>query len=346
MTSKRSCRLLRIVSHGLIGKVPMHATLDKSSVLIDIAKLARESRPNIPTYLTLVVYFSATSTQCLRLLPHLRQWQQRYASAGLGIVVAHIAQYAFEKNHAYLTGLSNVLDTAWPIAPQAVDPSQLWPQIQLVANDGTILHTALGTDACAGLEPLVRRSLTEAGARQVSPVGKDHLHQHRLGSQCLPSQPDCFAGSQRGRYKNTQQVNNGSLHLTDPLDMATFGLSLNGQWKMTDDCVRSAHQASEDAYLSFVFAGFEVSVVIEPLGTTPTTISLTLSGQTLRHNQAGSDVQINDGISTCEVATPRLYQLFQSQQYVAPADLRLRCTQGQIAVYLLSASGCRSHLDA
>ncbi len=299
------------------------------------------------TLLTLVVFFSAADPTCLRLLTSLERWQQLYYGAGLRLLMIYSPHFSFERSAEYVTEQSALASAPWPIVVDADDRLvrsahvRLWPTVRLLSRTSTLLHESVGNGQVSQTEQVIRTALVHAGAHALPPPTDSDEHTHRLGNLCLPSHPDVLTGTQRGQYKNTHAVDAGNHHYTDPLDGASFGLSLDGDWRVTDERLESTNQTAPTDYLSFVFAGYLVSALLQSLTAAPARVAITLGGQPLVPSQAGIDVQISTGQSIVTVDQPRLYQLLTSDEYLAPADLRLYPADGQFAAYLLSASGCR-----
>lgn len=324
----------------------MPTVQEQSKYLSDLIEIARDDYASRSTVLTLVLFFTASSVACLRLLPHLRRWQELYGRAGLATIVVHTPQFLFERAPTYHKQLSTLLGGAYPIVSDldgtdaAVLGTHLWPRLLLFGADGHILHDRSGIDDCATIEQDLRQALEQAGGHHLPPPTESGRHQHRLGRQCFPSHPDAVTGTHRGHYKNGETLTIGRNRFTDPLDRATFGLSLQGTWEITDESVQSTALTEPSDYLSFVFAGFEVNALIEPLEGKTSHLEITLDGEPLPSTGAGSDIIVSDGRSLVAAKEPRLYQLLRNDRYCAPADLRLHPRSEPVAIYLLSASGC------
>ena len=112
----------------------------------------------------LIDFWTYTCVNCIRTMPYLKEWHDRYADKGLVIVGVHSPEFAFEK----LTG--NVVESAqdfglsYPIAQdndmgtwRAYD-NRAWPAKYLVDKDGIIRYIHLGEGAYQETEMEIRRT--------------------------------------------------------------------------------------------------------------------------------------------------------------------------------------------
>lgn len=303
------------------------------------------------TQITLVVFWSATSLHCLRLLPHLKRWWTLYHPSGLSIEMVILPEYKFEKDPAYVSEISTFLDLPWPSlsisnSPQNINlgPTIL-PRVQLLQGNGTVLYESVGEGHSKAIEDAICQALIHAGVVHLPPLTLSGEHQHTSGKQCFPTYPDIFLDAKRAHYKNTQSIESDIKLMIDPLDAATSGASLQGQWRIDSEGLFSTPQTKPDGYLSIVFAGFELLAVLAPATNQPCIVSLALNGRPLTASESGRDVISQTNTSTVLIDRPRLYQLVSSQNYLAPAELRLHLSKGHLAAYTITTSGCKRDVD-
>ena len=117
----------------------------------------------------LVDFWTYTCINCLRTLPYLRAWDERYRDRGLTIVGVHTPEFAFEKdsdnvrdaiarNHLrYAVAQDNDYGTweAWG--------NQYWPAKYLIDAKGQVRYTHFGEGDYGVTEVAIRSLLAEAG---------------------------------------------------------------------------------------------------------------------------------------------------------------------------------------
>ena len=121
----------------------------------------------------LIDFWTYTCINCIRTLPYLEAWQQRYGSQGFTVVGVHSPEFPFEKdadnvraaiaqNHlTYPVVQDNDLDTwnAWG--------NQYWPADYLVDAQGHVRDAHFGEGGYDQTERAIRTLLHDAGRRNL-----------------------------------------------------------------------------------------------------------------------------------------------------------------------------------
>jgi cytochrome c biogenesis protein CcdA/thiol-disulfide isomerase/thioredoxin len=124
----------------------------------------------------LVNFWTYSCINCLRTLPHIRSWAEKYRDRGLVVIGVHTPEFAFEKNVANVRTASVSLGVGYPVVIdndfaiwRAFD-NQAWPAIYFIGADGRVRHHTLGEGGYEQSEKLIQQLLSEAGS---APVVKD-----------------------------------------------------------------------------------------------------------------------------------------------------------------------------
>ncbi|MEH2472707.1 cytochrome c biogenesis protein CcdA/thiol-disulfide isomerase/thioredoxin [Nitrobacteraceae bacterium AZCC 2161] len=124
----------------------------------------------------LVNFWTYSCINCLRTLPHIRSWAEKYRDRGLLVIGVHTPEFAFEKNVANVRTASVSLGVGYPVVIdndfaiwRAFD-NQAWPAIYFIGADGRVRHHTLGEGGYEQSEKLIQQLLSEAGS---APVVKD-----------------------------------------------------------------------------------------------------------------------------------------------------------------------------
>ena len=117
----------------------------------------------------LVDFWTYTCVNCIRTLPYLKAWHEKYADKGLVIVGVHTPEFDFEKDRDNVIEATEGFGLKWPIAQdndfktwRAFD-NRYWPAKYLVDKDGYIRYTHFGEGAYEETELWIRGLLEEAG---------------------------------------------------------------------------------------------------------------------------------------------------------------------------------------
>ena len=113
----------------------------------------------------LVHFFDFAQLNCVRALPYLRAWEERYADSGLGLIGVHSPRFGFTRAAGAVAAALPRLEVSWPVA---VD-SELriwrdygcrgWPSLFLWNRGGTLAWHHLGEGEYAGTESAIREAL-------------------------------------------------------------------------------------------------------------------------------------------------------------------------------------------
>ena len=115
-----------------------------------------------------VSFWTYSCINCLRTLPHVRAWAQRYAGQGLVVIGVHSPEFAFEKDPANVTRAAKDLKLDYPIALDdgyriwRAYRNRFWPAIYLVDAQGRLRHHQFGEDGADATEQVIQALLREA----------------------------------------------------------------------------------------------------------------------------------------------------------------------------------------
>ena len=118
-------------------------------------------------------FWTYSCINCLRTLPYLKAWNERYKDHGLTIIGVHAPEFAFEKDQANVRRAVSELGITYPVAIdndyaiwRAFD-NQYWPAHYFVDAQGRIRGHHFGEGSYEESEQLIRELLTEAGQRDL-----------------------------------------------------------------------------------------------------------------------------------------------------------------------------------
>ena len=124
----------------------------------------------------LVNFWTYSCINCLRVLPHVRAWADKYRDQGLVVIGVHTPEFAFEKKIDNVSTALGKLGVTYPVAIdndfriwRAFD-NNAWPALYFIGADGRIRHSAIGEGNYAASEEAIRQLLAEAGHK---PTGDD-----------------------------------------------------------------------------------------------------------------------------------------------------------------------------
>jgi AhpC/TSA family protein len=123
----------------------------------------------------LVQFWAYTCIEWLRTFPYISVWWERYRSNGLVVIGVHTPEYSFEHDVNNVRQAVNGLGIRYPIAID--NHYAIWdafknpysPGLYVVDAKMRIRHHQFGDGGYELLEGVIRRLLSEAGARDIGP---------------------------------------------------------------------------------------------------------------------------------------------------------------------------------
>ncbi|GJE58433.1 redoxin domain-containing protein [Methylobacterium trifolii] len=120
----------------------------------------------------LVHVWTYSCINCIRTLPYLRAWAERYREQGLVVIGIHAPEFAFERDVGNVSAAIRRFALPYPVA---VDNefriwralrNSYWPALYIVDAEGRIRHHQFGEDGYAESESAIQELLAEAGGHR------------------------------------------------------------------------------------------------------------------------------------------------------------------------------------
>jgi thiol-disulfide isomerase/thioredoxin len=118
----------------------------------------------------LVDFWTYSCINCIRTLPHLNDWYQRYADKGFVIVGVHSPEFEFEKNYDNVKAAVQKLGIKFPVildnnhSTWNAYGNMYWPRDYLVDTQGYIRHDHIGEGDYNTTESAIQSLLAEGAA--------------------------------------------------------------------------------------------------------------------------------------------------------------------------------------
>ena len=124
----------------------------------------------------LIDFWTYSCINCLRSLPYVKAWAQKYKDQGLVVIGVHAPEFAFERNIDNVKKATHDLGVDYPVAIdnnyaiwRALN-NQYWPAHYFVDAQGRIRHHHFGEGDYAESEQVIQQLLAEAGHPGASKV--------------------------------------------------------------------------------------------------------------------------------------------------------------------------------
>ena len=260
-------------------------------------------------------FWTYSCINCLRTLPYLKAWNEKYADSGLLIIGVHSPEFDFEKDINNVKMATQKYGITYPVVLDSdhqtwnAFDNHYWPAEYLTDYLGHIRHTNFGEGDYDQTEQAIQQLLAERaqhlGLNINTNMSLVNLQQHQFSDQQTPelyfgydfAQGRSFIGNQEG-FQPDKIVN-----YTLPSNFIQNNFYLSGAWQNLPDSMKSV----SDGRIVLSYFAKDVHVV----ATGPDIdIQVLLDGTPVSGNDAGQDIQNG----TAHIAENRLYNIVSSQQ--------------------------------
>lgn len=305
----------------------------------------------------LLDFWDFTCVNCIRTLPYLKMWHERYAAHGLVIIGVHMPEFSFAHDPgavargvaAFKLPYPVVLDNGLKIWGRYNDPKRLvWPYKLLLGPGGKVIARHRGEGGYVQTEQEIQAELRK-------------LHPDlELPAVTEPARAEDRDGAWRRKHPQTPElyanwrgvISRQFAHRVDARNEADYAvaekltddkLHLAGRWRVRREYAQPA--AGQKAFapaLALPFQANTVNVVLRPLqepaGDAPTTqpaaprVRVTVDGRPLTKADAGADIELADGASWVRVDAGRMYRLYDAEVW-GRHTLRLELEDQRVGVF-------------
>jgi thiol-disulfide isomerase/thioredoxin len=252
----------------------------------------------------LVDFWTYSCINCIRTLPYVESWYQKYAAEGLVVVGVHSPEFAFEHDTGNVAAAIARFGITYPVAQDNefatwnAYANSYWPAHYLIDATGRVRNAHYGEGDYVQTEDEIRTLLADAGASSsaLPSPASSAAAPPIADSQTL----ETYVGTARAqRFASPEPPRAGPKPYTFPSDLPHDHFAVRGTWDFQPEYAL-ASAAGDQLELSFYAR--DVYLVMEADSPVPATVSL--AGVT---NGGGTEDVAADGSLT--VSQARLYHL-------------------------------------
>lgn len=261
----------------------------------------------------LVDFWTYSCINCLRTLPYIRAWADKYREAGLVVLGVHSPEFAFEKNEGNVRRAVKDLGIQYPVAIDSRHAiwrgfdNQAWPALYFVDAQGRVRHQVFGEGQYEASERLIQKLLAERSGQGMRDAGLVAVRGE--GVQAAPGDRVLSGETYVGHERAVNFVPAGGLQADRAqryeaaASVALNHWTLGGQWLVEAE---RAVALQAGARLAYRFRARDLHLVLgRDAGAVPVRFRVLVDGKPPAHNH-GSDIAA-DGSGV--VDAHRLYQL-------------------------------------
>lgn len=285
----------------------------------------------------LVDFWTYSCINCLRTLPYVKAWAEKYHDQGLVVIGVHAPEFAFERDVGNVTKAMKELGINYPVAIDndykiwRAFNNEYWPAHYFADAQGRIRYHHFGEGEYAESERVIQQLLREAGAKTVA---DGLINADAQGVQQAPDMnqvlsPETYVGYQRAEHfvPETGLVPDKVATYNPPANLTLNDWSLGGQWAVGAERAIASAPASRIVYR---FHARDLHLVLGP-GTDgkPVRFKVSIDGQAPGAAH-GVDVAA-DGSG--RVTEQRLYQLVRQTDAVKDRTFTIEFLDPGVSAY-------------
>lgn len=302
------------------------ARLDAKGWLNSAPMTAADFRGKVVLY----DFWTFSCVNCVRTIPHVRAWWDRYRADGLVVVGVHSPEFEFEKKHANVSAAVQHLGVTWPVALDDdmtiwnAFNNQYWPAKYITDRQGRIRYRHFGEGGYDETENVVRALL---GVPSSAPrAGKAPMTDATTN---VVINPETYLGTDHPR----PTIQAGTRDYPEPGTVTAPDVGLAGVWTAQGEYV-NAERAGSSMVLG-VHAR-EVNLVMATKGGTPVDVDVELDGKPVPVGDRGASLHAGaDSKTLVTVQASDLYRLIAAPG-VEDHQLRLTATAPGLVAYVFT----------
>jgi cytochrome c biogenesis protein CcdA/thiol-disulfide isomerase/thioredoxin len=275
----------------------------------------------------LVDFWTYSCINCLRTLPYLKAWNEKYRDQGLVIIGVHAPEFAFEKNPRNVEQAIRDLGITYPVAMDNqfaiwnAYKNEYWPAHYLIDAQGQIRHQHFGEGAYQETEQMIQTLLKEVHQGQLA-MSNELVQVIGSGATAAASamerSPETYLGYARQQNLVSPEVikKDAPVQYSAPHTLKLNQWALQGMWQLSGES--AALQALGGA-ISYRFHGRDLHLVMGSRNGKPVRFKVTLDGAA-----PGADHGVDiDTAGNGVIREQRLYQLIRQDGKIVDRTFRI-----------------------
>jgi thiol-disulfide isomerase/thioredoxin len=284
---------------------------------------------NLKGKVVLVDFWTYSCINCIRTIPYLVDWNEKYADKGLVIVGIHSPEFEFEKNIDNVKAAVQKYGIKYPVLQDNdkgtwdAYQNRYWPRKYLIDNEGYIRYDHIGEGGYAEIEKVIQSLLTERAAQ----TGISEINLNINKNTTTPKNvqtvdfakvntPELYFGYQLARaplgnpegFKPNQIV---TYSIPQRFDLKPNAIYLIGDWKNNAD---NMELQSDTGRIALVYSAKSANIVAGEKGAVAAAeLSISEDGAALT-NKSGRGIDLSDQ-GKLVVDGQRLYNLSMHEGY-------------------------------
>lgn len=292
----------------------------------------------------LVDFWDYTCVNCIRTLPYIQAWHERYKELGLTVIGVHTPEFTFAQYESNVERGVREFGLTYPIVIDSeyelfkLFANRAWPSKYLIDKEGYLRYMHMGEGGYAECESIIQELLLEIQPGLRLPPLMDPVRgEDQPGAVCYVATPELYLGHRRGRIGNESGfVEDRTAEYSYSGELQSNVFYAQGRWHSTAEYLEAAGDGHDRIVIKYEAAS--VNLVLSSNRTPSAEVRIKQDGQGLREANRTKDTRYRDEQSYIVVDGARMYSLVDNHDFEAHT-LELTFAPGA-AAYAFTFTSC------
>ena len=250
---------------------------------------------------------------CIRTLPYITTWDEKYRDEGLVIVGIHTPEFEFEKDKDNVLAAVQKFDINYPVVLDnekeiwSAFQNKYWPRKYIADHDGYIRYDHIGEGAYKETEKVIQQLLQERSESLNIKTSFFELTTLNEFEHSTFRTPELYFGYKFVSGRNNLGNENGFkpeevVEYNIPLEIKQHYFYLDGKWNNSKDSMKLV---SENGLIILQYNAKQVNIV----ASNNAELEIFIDGEFVPKHMVGMDLSSHSKIIITE---PRLYNIINS----------------------------------
>lgn len=296
----------------------------------------------------LVDFWDYTCVNCIRTLPYVQAWHERYRDKGLTVIGVHTPEFTFAQYESNVERGIREFGLTYPIVIDSdreiwkAFANRYWPTKYLLDQEGYLRYGHFGEGGYAECEQVIQELLREIDpVMQLPPLMEAVREEDHAGAVCYSASAELYLGNRRGRIGNEDGFKEDQI-----ADYAFAGQTeenffyADGRWASTVEYFEAVENGPHTLRLKYEASA--VNLVMACPHAPSAEVVILQDGKPLSPKQATRDTHFRSAANGEEsfvvVDSARMYFLLDNHEF-GTHELELRCSPG-VAAFAFTFTSC------
>ncbi len=334
MMAANPSMMMQAAPHGQAPALPIEGAIPSlagATAWLNSPPLTAEA---LKGKVVLIDFWTYSCINCLRAIPYVRAWAEKYKDQGLVVIGVHAPEFAFERNIDNVKQAVADLKITYPVAIdndyaiwRAFD-NHYWPAHYFIDATGKIRHHHFGEGDYAESEKVIQQLLAEAGQQGIP---SKQMSVQATGAEAPSDEndvgsPETYIGYERAAGFVSRAVQD-TAHVYAPGAPRLNEWGLSGNWTVGNE--RAVLDAADGAIV-YRFHARDLHLVLGPSEAgKKVRFQVTIDGAAPGANHGADTDADGNGV----VDSDRLYQLVRQAGPVTDHNFEIKFLDPGVAAY-------------